>query len=221
MNNYKIFNLKNELIILLISALPIIYLTVIYDSLSQEVATHFNINGEADDWTQKSDLYLMFGLISGGLYLLLLLIPFIDPKGQIQKMGNKFFIIKLIMATLISALFMAMLYSASTGSETAELLPLILSVFFIGLGNYLQSVKPNYFIGIRTPWTLENKENWNATHRFTGRLWMIGFGLLLLSYFAVDRSLIMKHYFGAVIILAIVPIGYSFLYFLKYKQDLK
>lgn len=212
------FNLRNELIILLLLALPIIYLTVIFDRLPDEVPTHFNIKGEADDWTNKSQLYTMFGLISGGMYLLLLLIPFIDPKNQIGKMGNKFFIIKLIMAGLLSVIFIAMLYTASNGSDLTHLLPLILIVFFMGLGNYLQSVKPNYFIGIRTPWTLESPANWTATHRFTGRLWLIGFGLLLVAYFLTDTILFNRYFFWITIVLAFIPIGYSFVFFLRTKK---
>ncbi|MEM6523970.1 MAG: SdpI family protein [Bacteroidota bacterium] len=219
MNNNGLINLKQELIILTILVLPIIYLSIAYDGLPQEVATHFNISGEADDWTNKEDLYLMFGLICGGTYLFLLLIPFIDPKKQIQKMGNKFFMIKLIMSSLISILFIAMLYSASTGGDDIDLIPFILTIFFIGLGNYLQTVKPNYFLAIRTPWTLESKENWNATHRFTGRLWMIGFGLVLISYFVLDKTLFSKYYFGIMITLALVPVAYSFLFFLKHKNQ--
>ncbi|MEM7108809.1 MAG: SdpI family protein [Bacteroidota bacterium] len=220
MNNYRgLIDVKKELLILVILAFPIIYLSVVYDSLPAEVATHFNLSGEADDWTDKQDLYLMFSLICGGMYVFLLVIPFIDPKKQIQKMGNKFFMIKLIISALISILFTAMLYSASVGSTNVDLIPLVLSIFFIGLGNYLQSVKPNYFIGIRTPWTLESKENWNATHRFTGRLWMISFGLILIFYFVIDKDLFYRYYFSAIIVLSLIPVAYSFLFFLRRKNQ--
>jgi len=72
-------------------------------------------------------------------------------------------------------------------------------LFFMVLGNYLGNVRPNYFVGIRTPWTLENPETWQATHRLGGRLMF--FGALILF---VGQFLLSERIFGCLLVASIL-----------------
>jgi len=88
------------------------------------------------------------------------------------------------------------------------------------LGNYLQSVKPNYFIGIRTPWTLENEETWKKVHRLGGKLWLVG-GLItiFIAFIAKNNSLLAITFGTVTAIISIVPILYSYIEFRKIHKN--
>ena len=85
---------------------------------------------------------------------------------------------------------------------------------FVIIGNYLPKCKQNYTIGIRIKWTLENEENWNATHRIVGKLWVIGGILLIISVFLPD-FMILWVMVMAIIVLVIIPVLYSYMYYKK------
>ena len=93
-----------------------------------------------------------------------------------------------------------------------------MGLLFALLGNNMYNIKPNYFAGLRLPWTLENEENWRKTHQFAGRLWFFGgIGFAIIAVFMNNKW---ATYTGAVIlgILIIIPIFYSYSF---YKQQIK
>src|SRR5690606_5776008 len=147
------------------------------------------------------------------------IIPKIDPKGKLDKMGNKFNQLRLLLSLFMSALATFIIYSVQQTESTPPftLIFSLIGLLFAGLGNYFKTIKPNYFIGIKTPWTLENEEVWKKTHLFGGKLWFIG-GLLIFIL-----SLIIPHDYSfyllmiVTIIISIVPIIYSYLEFKKLK----
>ena len=85
------------------------------------------------------------------------------------------------------------------------------------LGNYMKTVKPNYFIGIRTPWTLENAEIWNKTHRLGGILWFAGGLLIAVAALLLDVTALLPAFFTAIGIMVGVPLVYSYVLFRKMK----
>lgn len=200
--------------------LPIITLGIYYNQLAAEVPTHFNISGEADDWTKKENLwYIMLGLPLF-MYLLFKFIPRFDPKNKIKNMGSKYFTIQVTTSALITALCLFMIFSGVYESISfSRYGHFLLLIFLAVLGNYMQSLKPNYFIGVRTPWTLEDPDNWRKTHRLTSRLWM--FGCLILFIIAVTIPMYgAKISIWGITILALIPIAYSFwLHTNKKKQE--
>jgi uncharacterized membrane protein len=89
------------------------------------------------------------------------------------------------------------------------------------LGNYFQAVRPNYFIGIRTPWTLENEQTWKKTHRLGGRLWMAGGILIAILSLIIWNNLAIAITFGVILsVMVMVPVVYSYLEFLRLKKGL-
>lgn len=81
------------------------------------------------------------------------------------------------------------------------------------LGNYFKVIQPNYFIGIRTPWTLENNEVWKLTHIFAGKLWVIGGLLIVLGGLIFENDSFTIVFISLVVVLAIVPMVYSYVKF--------
>ncbi len=87
------------------------------------------------------------------------------------------------------------------------------------LGNYFQTIRSNYFIGIRTPWTLENEQVWKKTHLLGGRIWMAG-GLLIviLSFIITDNHSLMIAFGILCFIMVIIPVIFSYTEFRKEKN---
>jgi uncharacterized membrane protein len=81
------------------------------------------------------------------------------------------------------------------------------------IGNYSSNLRPNYFVGIRTPWTLESPETWRATHRLSGRLMFFGSVLLLLLQFFVSESAFFILFIASVVLLTAWAFWYSWHHF--------
>ncbi|MBK7696319.1 MAG: SdpI family protein [Saprospiraceae bacterium] len=205
--------LTKEILLILISLLPYIYLAYIWDQLPERVATHFNIEGKADGWSSRRTLLYLPAILGLGIYFLMLIIPAIDPKKKIQEMGDNFFSIRLLIAVFMAALNVVILNAAKEGGmENANILLVLMGALFAGLGNYMQTVRPNYFVGIRTPWTLESESVWKLTHRLASKVWMAG-GILIvfLSLLLQDSKLVFIIFFVLVSVMVIVPVVYSYL----------
>lgn len=90
---------------------------------------------------------------------------------------------------------------------------LAFGLMFLVLGNSMPKVRQNNTIGIKIKWTLENEQNWNATHRFSGRLWVVGGILCMTCALVAESAIAMVVFFVCVLALAILPMGYSYRYY--------
>ncbi len=205
-----------ELILWILIVIPIIYLAIVWKNLPAQVATHFDFSGNPNDWTNKHDLIYLIGGLGIGTYLLMLFIPKFDPKKKIEQMGDKYYSLRLLMTLLISVISFYLLYVSYKAEINPNLLIGLIGGFDAVFGNYLQTVKPNYFIGIRTPWALENDEIWKKTNRLAGRLWMGGGLLIILISIFSRNNYALGILFGIVtFIIVIIPIIYSYTEFKK------
>lgn len=214
MNKY----LKESVLWILI-VLPYVYLAAIWAKLPDQVPTHFNLVGNADSWSSKTTLLFLPGAMGLGIYLLLLLIPVLDPKKKIQQMGGKYYTFRLMLTFFFSLLAAYLLYISKAGSmKNPNFLIALIGVLFAMFGNYFQTVRPNYFIGIRTPWTLENEQTWKKTHRLGGRLWMAGGILIAILSFVIWNNLALAITFGIILsVMVMVPVVFSYVEFRKLK----
>ncbi|WP_299819502.1 SdpI family protein [uncultured Pontibacter sp.] len=202
-----------------LALIPLIYLFINWQALPDRVPIHFNYKGEADDWGSKNFLAGVVLVVTLGLNLLLLAIPAIDPKDKITHMGSKYHQLRLMLSLFSSALTVFIIYSAKAGSlENSNFIHLLVGGLFIAFGNYFQAIKPNYFIGIRTPWTLESETVWRKTHRIGGRLWMVGGVLMCLTALINDPILRLVIFLATAAIVVLVPVVYSFVEQRKERQ---
>ena len=209
---------KKEIPFIAVALLPFAYLTYIWNELPKEVPMHWNASGEIDRWGDKSELLLMIFMLTGITYFIFLVIPYIDPKQKLQNMGNKLNNLRLILALFMSALAIYILYSVQQKTSNPVLIFPLIGLLFAFLGNYFKTIKPNYFIGIRTPWTLENEEVWKKTHLMGGKLWFVG-GLLMALTFLLPNEMQLYTFLGITAVITIVPIVYSYLEFKKIKNQ--
>ncbi|WP_228850448.1 SdpI family protein [Aegicerativicinus sediminis] len=214
-------NPKKELPLIAIVLLPIIYLATVWNELPQKVPVHWNINGEIDRYGSKMEILAVTLFIPIFIYGLFLVIPKIDPKNKIEKMGGKFQSLKFIMVTFMSLLAFYIVYSVKNESISNPNYILIgIGALFIILGNYFKTIQSNYFIGIRTPWTLENEKVWKETHKLGGKLWVFGGLLIVISCLVLDRKVNFIVFFAVTVTITLIPVIYSYLLFQKEKNSL-
>ena len=149
---------RKELPIITIVLIPFIYLAFLWNILPEKVPTHWNSSGEIDRWGDKYSLIGLLFLLPVLTYVLMLVIPIIDPKKRIDIMGGKYYQLKFILVLLMSTLAVAILHiTVNQSTSSSNLIYALIGILIVVMGNYFKVIQPNYFLGIRTPWTLENK----------------------------------------------------------------
>lgn len=212
-------NLKKELPLITIVLLPFIYLAYIWNQLPEKVPMHWNIKGEIDRYGEKMELIIIPILLPLLVYIIFLVVPKIDPKNKLNKMGNKLQTIKVLLTTFMSILALFIIYSAKNQSfANPNYIILLIGVLYIILGNYFKTIKANYFIGIRTPWTLENESVWKKTHKLGGKLWFVGGIIVVLTSLILDKEPNVTVFLIITGIITTIPIVYSYIIF---KNEIK
>ena len=172
---YKILNR----IIWPVILIPSIYLAISWHKLQETIPLHFDIKGNADRYGSKKELLIsviILSVVSSLVYLLLKNIYRIDPKRYAAENKDRLLRIGFAVSVFMTAISCMIIYSGVHGASgfNASLILGGVGLLFAIIGNYLPNLKPNYFAGIRLPWTLENPENWKKTHAIAGKLWFGG-----------------------------------------------
>ena len=192
---------------------PSLYLLYVWPQLPAQVPTHFDGSGQANGYTGRSSMWLLTLGLPLGTALFFSVLPYLDPKRRLDSGSVNFQKLRLAMVVMLGGLASYSLYMAlHPGTEGRGLLVLV-GLFLAFMGNYLTTVQPNYFVGIRTPWTLESPTVWARTHRVGG----IGFclvGLLIAGLALVvpaqDLHLV---FVGLLVLTAVFCYGYSYVVF--------
>jgi uncharacterized membrane protein len=205
-----------ELFQIVIALLPTIYLLFLWRNLPDKIPMHRNISGEIDRYGSKTELFWLVLLLPVFIYVLLKIIPKIDPKYNFTKMEKTYHSLEYILITFMSVLSFIIIFSAKSGEDfNSKSLLIIIIAFFIILGKYLKNIQPNYFIGIRTPWTLENENIWQKTHILTSYLWIWGgiVGILGILFISEKNSIYL--FLLLLGFLTVIPVIYSYWLFKK------
>ena len=203
-----------------LTLLPIVAGLILWNRLPDQIATHFNANGEADGYSSKA--FAIFGtpLIVFAAHILCTIFTLIDPKRK--NIDGKPFGMVLWICPVTSIATSGFLYLYALGYKVnmSILIWLLLGVMFIILGNYLPKCGQNYTVGIKTPWALNDAENWTATHRFGGKVYMItGFAVIALSFLTALWEFSFWIVFAVLMIAACVPAVYSYVYYIKHPKE--
>ncbi|MBS1947026.1 MAG: SdpI family protein [Bacteroidetes bacterium] len=206
-----------ELLIYFVAMLPLIYLGFIYPQLPTIVPTHFSIDGKPDGFSSKSSLWIWVPLLAGTsilLYLLMRFLPKIDPKKNAKYSTSAFHKIGAALVLFLCLLnFFVIHASQSAALSFPKAMPVLMGAFFAFLGNLMPTLKPNYFAGIRTPWTLENEETWRKTHHLAGRLWFAGGVVIVIESLLLPFAISFVAMMAIIFILVIVPVVFSYRYY--------
>lgn len=208
--------LKKDWIILIIIILGFVLGAYFYKSLPDRVPIHWNAKGEVNGYGSKS--FGAFGtpLINLGLYLLFLVLPYIDPKGKnYESFKSAYQYLKYILVIFLFGIEIITFFMVKNSTFIKPIIiPIMVSLLFIFMGIIMGRIKNNYFVGIRTPWTLANDEVWRKTHRMAGPLWVIG-GILNILVTLIDINFTEISFIIMIILIVIVPIVYSYIIYKK------
>ncbi len=182
----------------------------VYNRLPDLMPTHWSANGIVNGRIAKPWGPFIMPLFMAGILALLLALPRLSPKRyDIAPFRRAFGAIQFsIVGFLFAVNVMVVLYGLGWAVPMSRFVWLAAGVLFVALGNYMGKLTPNYFVGIRTPWTLADPEVWFRTHRFGGKAIMLAgvasavFGLVGASRF---------YPISAIVLGALVPAIYSYL----------
>jgi uncharacterized membrane protein len=146
------------------------------------VPVHWNLAGQPDRWGGRFEGLLAVPFEALGLYLLLLLLPRVDPgRANYSTFASAYASVRLLVLLFFAGLEVTLaLASRGEPVNVAVIAPLMFGGLLVLIGNQMGKLRPNWFIGIRTPWTLSSKESWTRTHRVGGWL-LIASGLLVMG----------------------------------------
>ena len=200
-------NWKLLLITSLIILLPILAGVLLWNRLPEQIPSHWNASGEIDGWSSKA--FAVFGMpgIMLAVQWLCALGTGTDPKKANHP--EKILHLVLWIIPVLNLVLSVITYAVALGREVRVevVMPVLVGLVLTIVGNYLPKCKQNYTIGIKIPWTLNSEENWNRTHRFAGRLWVVcGLALMLTGF--VGGFWI---FFGVALLMVLAPVVYSYM----------
>lgn len=198
-----------------VAAAPLAYLAAIWNDLPETIAMHFDLEGKPDRYGNKTELLIMtivLCIMCAGLFFLLSNIYRIDPKKAAAENKERLKRMGFIISIFMSAMACFIIYSSAK-----EGFDISISYVFVGvgllysvLGNYLHTIKPNYFAGFRVPWTLNNEENWRKTHLLAGKLWFVGGLVIAIMCLLLPDKAAVVAFFVLTAILVFIPMIYSY-----------
>lgn len=207
-------NLKTLIITSVITLLPILAGVILWDKLPENVPTHFGINGETDGFSSKAFAVFALPFFLLAVHWVCTFVTSVDPKSK-NIDGKPLMLVFWICPTL-SLLVSTLVYATAMDIklDINMIMSLFFGVLFIIIGNYLPKCKQNYSLGIKIPWTLNSEENWNYTHRISGKLWVAG-GIIII-FTSILRVIWI---FPAITLtMVIVPVILSYLYHKKHGE---
>ena len=157
---------------------------LLWNRLPDQMASHWNAQDQVDGYITKFWGVFLLPLITLGMFILFLIIPSIDPLkaniAQFREVFNLFIVLMVAFMVYLYGLTLAWNLGYTGFRMSGALLPAI-GLLFIFIGFMLRRAKRNFFIGIRTPWTLSSDFVWNETHRIGAVLFMISGALAVIG----------------------------------------
>ena len=208
--------------VFVVLGIPFIYATYLYPTLPDTIPTHFNIRGEADGWGGRDSIFLGPGIIAfAGLftYFLLANIKKLDPKKNEQVSAVFYQNMGVVVSLFLSCLSLIILYvTAHPGYPIEKILFPLLGLAFAATGWYFPKFSQNYFAGFKLPWTLENVNNWNETHKIAGKVWLVCGSIQVLAGMLLSAKPSFIVFFANCIVMVIVPTVFSYRMFKNRNQ---
>ncbi|MEO1051339.1 MAG: SdpI family protein [Bacteroidota bacterium] len=209
-------NTLQKILMLVILIVPFIIIYVYWAEIPERVPTHWNWRGEPDKFSGSKWATTIIPFVNLVLLSLFFIIPRIDPKKNFEKFqGTYRTLIMAISVFLVFVFFLTFFATLGYEFEFNLIMKNFILLLFLVMGNYLGKIRPNYFIGVRTPWTLENEQVWIKTHRMAGPLWVISSLVMILINFVANEVIFNSLFIPFIIIVAGVPFVYSFLVYKK------
>ncbi|XMB85907.1 DUF1648 domain-containing protein [Mycoplasmatota bacterium WC44] len=205
-------------ILLSIMILTFVFTIIIYPSLPDQIPMHWNMNGVVDRYGDKSSVFILLAM-AAFVYMLFPLLKKIDPKrANYEKFKNEYQIMRYSITVVLLIAYVLSILASFGKIDVGIILPIVIGVLFMVIGNYMSRVRQSFFIGIKTPWTLSSETVWNKTHRLGGYVFVIG-GLLFFLAGVIQNTLFIMITNGLFSIGIIYTIYYSYKIYREEKNE--
>ena len=211
-------NKKTLILTSLLTLLPIPVGLLLWQQFPEIMAVHWGITGNVDGYASPG--FIVFGLPLMMLALQWLCILFTARDKGNHGRNQKMFRIVLWTIPVISNLSLLGLYAFALNIEFSPVVWTVvpMGLLFAVIGNYMPKTRMNSTMGIKVPWTYSSEENWNATHRYAGKLWMIG-GILIALCGLLPHGWAVTIMLISILVLIILPVVYSYRFYKKEKAE--
>ncbi len=190
-----------------------------YPELPDRIVTHWNASGDADGYMGKFWGVVMFPIILGALSILFFVLPTIDPLKENVKAFRPYYnlLIIAILVFLAYAGALSFVWNLGARFDFGKWLMPGLGILLFILGTILPHTKRNWFVGIRTPWTLSSDAVWEKTHIFSGRIFRaLGVLATLGTMFASNGFFIV--FISAIVVSVVAMFLYSYMFFRRHES---
>jgi uncharacterized membrane protein len=211
--------IKSELFSLAMIAVSIVASIYFYQHFPDRVITHWDFAGQPNGWSGRGFAAFFLPVLLIGMYVLFLWLPSLDPKKERYAEFAKAYAVfrNFIIFFLVLIYFIASLNNIGYNFDVGVSVSLAVGLLFMILGNYLGKLKPNWFVGIRTPWTMSSETVWNKTHRFGGKVFILG-GFIMILTSLVPLAWRLPLFIANIIVLSLGTVVYSYIVYLQEKK---
>ncbi|MDD4353019.1 MAG: SdpI family protein [Candidatus Nanoarchaeia archaeon] len=204
-------SIKSEIFCLSIIFLTICFSIYFYSQWPDIIASHWDFEGNVDGYSNKAFMVWIFPVMMSSIYALFLALPYIDPKKKNYEGFSEFYhFFKSLILTIFFILFIGIgRYNSGYYVNITLLSTVSLGVLMFVIGLYLKEIKPNWFMGIKNPWTLSSDKVWKKTHKIGGYFFMV-FGIILIICNFLPEILSMILFILGILLIIIGTTVYSY-----------
>lgn len=205
---------------LVIAALAVAVSVWAYPRLPPTVATHWSLRGTPDGFSSRGWAVAIIPLAIVAITVLFNVLPKMDPRREnyARFLSSYWLIANAVIVFVLVAHAMMIATGLGYSVKIDRLMPLGVGLLFMFLGNYLTRVEPNWFVGIRTPWTLSSDTVWRKTHRTGGALMVIGGAVLAAGAF-LPHGAFVPLLVTTIVIVAVIPIVHSYVLWKRERHE--
>ena len=199
----------------LVLLIPVLVGLLLWEQLPDRIPTHWNVDGEIDGWSGKGFAVFALPAILLVLHWVCILASHADPSSK--NYHPKMIRLVLWICPVIGLVLCALVYTAALGYSLSveRIMPLLVGLMFLIMGNLLPKCRQSYTMGIKLPWTLHNEENWNKTHRFGGKVWVLCGAVTMATAFVGNFWILI----GVLVVAITAPTLYSYCLYRKQQKN--
>ena len=203
---------KSELPLLLLIAAMLAAAALSWPGAPERIPVHWGIGGEVDRYGGKFEGLLLLPLVSVGIYLMMRFLPRLDPgRLNYERFAGAYYTMRAVAIAMLAVLYGIMqLVMRGVAVDMNRAIGLVVGGMLFVIGNVLGKVRPNWFVGVRTPWTLSSKRSWTRTHRLAGWVFVVG-GIVWMGAGVVGTPMAMALALGILMAGVVSAIVYSYL----------
>lgn len=206
-----------SVVLIIISFISGIYFSQNFPS---RVATHWGLNGQVDGYSGPLMAAFMLPLLMLVMYIVFLITPYLDPKkDQYAAFAGVYHKLKDLIIVFVFILYILTGVNGLGYTINISLyVPVMVGALFAIIGLLLKNVKMNWFMGIRTPWTMSSETVWEKTHKLSSRVFIFS-GLLMAATVLVTTKFKIAFFIIAMAMIVFALPIYSYFLFLREKKD--